>query len=161
MPVFISYKHSDRDIASNINRQLNAKGIETYLDVLDEESKTTNDITAVITKNISECTHLLAVVSEKTASSWWVPFEIGEATITFRRIASFQTGYSELPEYLSKWPKMSTQAHLDMFIQSYLNEGTNTRNIFESKSNVIKGKLNRSDADSFHNTLKGKISRGY
>ncbi len=159
MPVFISYRHSDRNKAFEIDQRLKSNGIETYLDVLDEESKTTDDITAVITKNIVKCTHLIAVVSETTAASWWVPFEIGEATITHRRIASYRTGYSSLPEYLSKWPQMNTMNHLDMFIQSYISEGSGTR-MFESTSDVIKGKLNTNDADAFHRTLKRKI-RGY
>lgn len=161
MPVFISYKHSDRDIAMKIYTKLNGNKIETYLDVLDEESKNTDDITTVITKRINECTHLLAVVSEKTATSWWVPFEIGEATITFRRIASYQSDFSTLPEYLDKWPKMSTESHLDMFIASYHNEGSGSRFSLESFENTIRNKLTRNDAETFHNTLKNKISRGY
>ncbi len=105
-----------------------------------------------------ECTHLIAVVSESTARSWWVPFEIGEATISYRRIASYRTGYSQLPEYLSKWPQMSSISHLDMFIQSYLSEGkSSTRHMFESAGNIIKTKMNQSDAESFHRSLKSKI----
>jgi hypothetical protein len=161
MPVFISYRHSDRDVASTINTKLKANGIETYFDVLDEESKNTDDITAVITKNISKCTHLLAVMSNQTARSWWVPFEIGEATITARRIASFQTNHTDLPEYLSKWPKMRTEAHLDMFIQSYLHESVNTRNMFESVGNESYNTYsNRDSADRFHENLKKQIHQG-
>jgi hypothetical protein len=65
MPVFISYRHMDRPHAMNINSRLMQANIRTYLDVLDPESQTTDDITGVITRNITECTHLLAVVSEK------------------------------------------------------------------------------------------------
>lgn len=162
MPVFISYKHSDRSIAMDINKRLTDNRIKTYIDVLDDESRNTDDITAVITKNINICTHLIAVVSEKTASSWWVPFEIGEATITFRRITSFQSDSTKLPEYLDKWPKMKTLKHLDMFIDSYKNEHSSNRHFSyseESMRNEIN--LNRSDSDAFHSTLKNKIVRGY
>lgn len=65
MPVFISYRHIDRPQAMAINAQLMQANIKTYLDVLDPESQTTDDITGVITRNITECTHLLAVVSKK------------------------------------------------------------------------------------------------
>lgn len=102
MPVFISYRHTDRVQAMAINARLKQANIKTYLDVLDAESQTTDDITGVITRNITDCTHLLAVVSEKTAQSWWVPFEIGEATISNRRICSYQIGPSALPLYLDK-----------------------------------------------------------
>jgi MTH538 TIR-like domain (DUF1863). len=90
MPVFISYRHSDRPHAIAINTRLIQANIKTYFDVLDPESQTTDDITGVITRNITACTHLLAVISENTAQSWWVPFEIGEATISNRRICSYQ-----------------------------------------------------------------------
>lgn len=57
MPVFISYRHTDRVQAMAINARLKLANIKTYLDVLDTESQQTDDITAVITRNITECTH--------------------------------------------------------------------------------------------------------
>ena len=54
MPVFISYRHMDRAYAMAINSRLIGANIKTYLDVLDLESQTTDDITGVITSNITE-----------------------------------------------------------------------------------------------------------
>jgi hypothetical protein len=159
MSVFISYKHVDRSIALQINQQLINSGIKTYLDVLDPESQTTENITQVITKNVAECTHLIAIVSSQTASSWWVPFEIGEATISAKRIASYRTGYSSLPEYLDMWPQMSNNQHLALFITEYQNErirGINNRNMFESA-----GSVGTKSASDFHSNLKNKIRLGY
>lgn len=62
MPVFISYRHTDRSHAIAISTRLIRANIKTYFDVLDPESQTTDDITGVITRNITECTHLLAIV---------------------------------------------------------------------------------------------------
>jgi hypothetical protein len=45
MPVFISYRHSDRSHAIAISTRLKQANIKTYLDVLDPESQTTDDIT--------------------------------------------------------------------------------------------------------------------
>ncbi|MBA4273896.1 MAG: toll/interleukin-1 receptor domain-containing protein [Pseudomonas sp.] len=161
MPVFISYRHMDRAYAMAINSRLIRADIKTYLDVLDLESQTTDDITGVITRNITECTHLLAVVSEKTALSWWVPFEIGEATISNRRICSFRTGPAELPLYLDKWPKLSTESDLDFFIDAYREEVSNKRSMsLESISESVKGSYKR-DADMFHEQLKNRIRRGF
>ena len=161
MPVFISYRHMDRAYAMAINSRLIKANIKTYLDVLDLESQTTDDITGVITRNITECTHLLAVVSEKTALSWWVPFEIGEATISNRRICSFRTGPAELPLYLDKWPKLSTESDLDFFIDAYREEVSNKRSMsLESISESVKGSYKR-DADMFHEQLKNRIRRGF
>ncbi|RON70641.1 toll/interleukin-1 receptor domain-containing protein [Pseudomonas fluorescens] len=161
MPVFISYRHMDRAHAMAINSRLMQANIKTYLDVLDPESQTTDDITGVITRNITECTHLLAVVSEKTALSWWVPFEIGEATISNRRICSFKTGPAELPLYLDKWPKLSTDSDLNFFIDAYREEVSSKRSMsLESMSESVKGTYKR-NADMFHEQLKNRIRRGF
>ncbi len=119
MPVFISYQHKDRDAALGVAAVMHQYGIKTYLDVLDPQSQTTDQITDVITTRMKDCSHLIAVVSENTEGSWWVPFEIGEATIIDNRIATFQVGYVTLPEYLKKWPKMTTMEHLKLFAIAY------------------------------------------
>ena len=161
MPVFISYRHMDRAHAIAINARLTQAKIKTYLDVLDPESQTTDDITGVITRNITECTHLLAVVSEKTALSWWVPFEIGEATISNRRICSFKTGPAELPLYLDKWPKLSTNSDLDFFIDAYRDEVLSKRSMaLDSINESINGTYKR-NAEFFHEQLKTRIRRGF
>ena len=159
MSVFISYKHLDRNLALQIDERLKINGIKTYLDVLDAESQSTESITTVITKNIAMCTHLIAVVSKETATSWWVPFEIGEATISAKRIASYRSSYSStLPEYLEMWPKMDSMQHLELFIAAYKNEqleSVSNRYSFESARSGVKS------ASDFHSTLKAKIRRGY
>ena len=160
MSVFISYKHLDRNLALQIDERLKINGIKTYLDVLDAESQSTESITTVITKNIAMCTHLIAVVSKETATSWWVPFEIGEATISAKRIASYRSSYSStLPEYLEMWPKMDSMQHLELFIAAYKNEQRESvynRNMFESV-----GSVGVKSASDFHSTLKAKIRSGY
>ena len=161
MPVFISYRHTDRAHAMAINTRLTQANIKTYLDVLDAESQTTEDITTVITRNITECTHLMAVVSEQTAQSWWVPFEIGEATISNRRICSYKIGPSALPLYLDKWPKLSGENDINFFIDAYREEVVSKRSIgLESFSESVRGTYRR-DAELFHDQLKNRIRRGF
>jgi hypothetical protein len=163
MPVFISYRHTDRALASAINTQLKQHKITTYFDVEDLESRTCDDITAVITRNITECTHLIAVVSHHTALSWWVPFEIGEATISDRRICTYQVGREELPLYLEKWPKMSSAPELELFVEEYRRE-TSTRSILGLESldrSTASNRPARQSADHFHKALKQRIQRGY
>jgi len=161
MPVFISYRHVDRAHAIAINSRLIQANIKTYLDVLDPESQTTDDITGVITRNITECTHLLAVVSQSTAQSWWVPFEIGEATISNRRICSFKTGPAELPLYLDKWPKLSTNNDLNFFIDAYREEQSSRRSMTLDSSNESFSGTYKRNADLFHEQLKNRIRRGF
>ncbi|MDR8364527.1 MULTISPECIES: toll/interleukin-1 receptor domain-containing protein [Pseudomonas] len=161
MPVFISYRHSDRPLAIAINTRLKQANIKTYLDVLDPESQTTDDITGVITRNITECTHLLAVVSERTAHSWWVPFEIGEATISNRRICSFKTGPAELPLYLDKWPKLSTDKDMEFFIDAYREEVATKRSMTLGSINESLYGTYKRNAELFHDQLKHRIRRGF
>lgn len=161
MPVFISYRHSDRPLAIAINTRLKQANIKTYLDVLDPESQTTDDITGVITRNITECTHLLAVVSERTAHSWWVPFEIGEATISNRRICSFKTGPAELPLYLEKWPKLSTDKDMEFFIDAYREEVATKRSMTLGSINESLYGTYKRNAELFHDQLKHRIRRGF
>lgn len=170
MSVFISYRRNDFNIALGIHSRLKAAGIDTYVDLLDSESQSTDDITSVITKNISSSTHLIAILSSQTTLSWWVPFEIGEATILGRRIASYNTGLSNLPEYLSKWPQMNSMSHIDYFINEYKNDrissllesSTVSRESRSSGDTYTKSfSVIQANADKFHNSLKQKISRGY
>lgn len=157
MPVFISYRHTDRDQAFRIQQKLKNAGIQTYMDVLDAESKTTDDITEVITRNIRQSTHLIAVVSGNTSQSWWVPFEIGEATMAERRIATFKNTYSSLPEYLDKWPVMKEMRHVDLFIQAYRKEGGFGKSRILNDSASSDRQYARTGAKQFHENLKRSI----
>ena len=158
MPVFISYRHTDRSIAMDINQRLKRHGIITYLDVLDAESHTTDDITAVISEKMRACSHLIALVSRSTAESWWVPFEIGEATIIDRRISTYRVDAAPLPEYLDKWPIMTRAQDIELFVASYEAEKTDVRGMtVESMENYQAEARSRRSADQFHADLKRKL----
>ena len=174
MSVFISYRHTDRNTASAIAKKLEANNIKYYLDVVDDESKNTDDITEVITKNIKKSTHLIAVISINTVGSWWVPFEIGEATIANRRICSYAIredafnlslmSYryitNALPEYLKKWPVLESSADLDEFIRQYridnIAYGIEGSRSYQFDS-INSQELTKAGADSFHRLLKGRL----
>lgn len=166
MPVFISYRHTDRTKALQISKTLDSHNVKYYLDVIDDESKSTENITEVVTKNIKKCTHLLALISPNTSGSWWVPFEIGEATILNRRICSYAFKYNIfdlnrsllsiyndfLPEYLHKWPILLSDNDLEKFINEYKKDSQIFS--FESLKSDSFNTLTQSGANSFHRTLK-------
>lgn len=152
MPVFISHKSIDKPEALNIASYLLARGIQSYVDILDPQLQTTDDITSMIVTRVRQCTHLMAITSANTISSWWVPFEIGVATDQDRRISTYTLETTNLPDYLKKWPILKNKAHLDQFIELYkrdkvvaLNESTMTRTI--------------TSADNFHRSLKSRIGQ--
>jgi TIR domain len=70
MPVFISHKSTDKPQALMIADYLDARGVSTYVDVLDPILQTTDDITGVIVRRVRQCTHLMAVTSVTTVNSW-------------------------------------------------------------------------------------------
>jgi len=152
MPVFISHKSIDKPEALNIANYLLARGVQSYVDILDPQLQTTDDITSMIVKRVRQCTHLMAITSANTISSWWVPFEIGVATDQDRRISTYTLEATNLPDYLKKWPILKNKSHLDQFIDLYqhdkvvaLNESTMTRTI--------------TSADNFHRSLKSRIGQ--
>lgn len=161
MSVFISYRHSDEGQAIKINNILKSSGIETYLDRFDAESQNSDDntITDIITQRVSTCTHLLAIMSSETAKSWWVPFEIGEATALSRRITSFRQGYIELPPFLKIWPVMTRDEHLLLFIEEYKKDKQIILNEtkYRNQSSVSMESFSPSAAKRFHDSLKSRL----
>ena len=90
-----------------------------------------------------------------------MPFEIGEATISNRRICSFRTGPAKLPEYLDKWPKLSTASDLNFFIDAYREEVSSKRSMTLDSSNESFSGTYKRNADLFHEQLKNRIRRGF
>lgn len=151
MPVFLSHKREDKTKAMEIHEYLKQNRVPSYIDVLDPELQSTNDITTKLIERIHQCSHLMAVISNYTEKSWWVPFEIGVGTEIDKRITSFQTSSVELPIFLQKWPVLRTKNHLDIFIQKYKED--KAVSISESIGH-IKRILT---ADQFHRELKASL----
>lgn len=174
MSVFISYRHKDRETAIAVAAKLGINNVEYYLDIVDEESRSTEDITEVITRNIKKSTHLIAIISVNTVGSWWVPFEIGQASMLNRRICSYATNTStrtlhgmsfkfikdKLPEYLHKWPILLSEPDLEKFIAEYKADKATYR-IGESRNKTFDSLngdgLTKAGASSFHEALKAQL----
>jgi hypothetical protein len=154
MPVFISHRTADDILAARVFAYLSGQGILCYLDNLDKEAQTTNDITALVLRRMSMTTHLMAVVTQNTVGSWWVPFEIGVATEGAKRIASYTKYRSLLPEYLLKWPALENDSDLAGFAREYHRD----RPILERKAASSRAEQ-RSDAETFHRNLKAAIGQ--
>lgn len=152
MPVFISHKSADKHSALQIAEYMKVRGVPSYVDVLDPQLQTTDDITSVIVSRVRQCSHLMAVTSAQTVSSWWVPFEIGVATDQDRRICTFALESTTLPDYLKKWPVLKTTAHLDQFMDLYKRDSTVALNESMAARTVT-------TAENFHRTLKSRLGQ--
>jgi TIR domain len=156
MPVFISHRSVDKYSAKNIYNYLTIRDIKCYIDDLDPELKNTDDITSVIMTRISQCTHIMAIVSEYTQGSWWVPFEIGVASKADRRVTTYRLKYIELPQFLKKWPILKDQQDLEKFIRKYKEDALvplHERRTYDAKAASIQ------TADQFHKELKSAIGQ--
>lgn len=154
MPVFLSHKKSDAEIAREIYQLFQRTGIKCYMDELDEVLQKSTDITGIIMSRIVECTHMLAIVSHKTRDSWWVPFEIGVASKAERRISSYKAETVVLPEYLEIWPVMTKREHLSNFIKLYLRDKLILeKSLYKYETAEVR------TAEEFHRKLKTAIGQ--
>ena len=108
--IFISHKQEDLHKAIQIGRQVTAQAqVPCYVDQLDPNvGSDSADLVTYIQEVIHQCRSLLAVVSNNTQASWWVPLEIGVALENKSYIGSYNTDRTELPSYLWSWPTMTT-----------------------------------------------------
>jgi hypothetical protein len=60
----------------------------------------------------------MAVVSQRTKDSWWVPWEIGIATEKEFPISTYAGEQCELPTYLKKWPYLTNLTHVDLWVDA-------------------------------------------
>lgn len=160
MPVVISYRHQERLDAYIINERLRLEGIATHLNLFDGDiGQTADDISGLVGSNINHCTHLISVLSQDNAETWWVPFQLGAATLGNRRVSLYQCADCTLPGYLDKWPIMSLRDHIDLFVLAYHDEQTFKRSIAKEEPGC--DATNRLNAGFFHADLKAKIRRGF
>lgn len=161
MTVFIGYRHSDRLQAQRIKRQLHKAGIEAHLDVMDFDSLSTLHVIEVLTQHISRCTHLLLMVSGVSAKSWWVPFEIGQATVGAQPVCCFQMGEQELPPYLQHWPTLTRLSQLEFFIEAYHRSQAGNPRALGGGHEAERAQNPAEATEDFHKRLKARIFRGY
>jgi len=120
MKVFISHQKADSILAGKISAYLKVHHqIDSYLDLIDPNASQAGDQLGEYLRNeMGKCTQLMAVVSENTKGSWWVPWEIGVATEKDHPIATFAGDNTVLPEYLKKWPYLKTESNLDAYARA-------------------------------------------
>lgn len=119
MKVFISHKYEDSITAKQILEKLIESGADAYLDLLDANLLFEGEkLTQHIKDRLNECTDLMAVVSNDTQSSWWVPFEIGMAAQQDFPIVSYLKDGVTLPDYLSYWPKLKSLYDISKYVET-------------------------------------------
>ena len=113
--VFVSHKSDDEDKAKEVAACIDTYGLRTWLDVTDlrdqeDDEAMVDRIEAAITRSFS----LMAIVTDVTNESWWVPFEIGIAYDMQKQLASYceQQKHVEIPSFLWRWPLIQNHGDL-------------------------------------------------
>lgn len=157
MTVFISYQHRDYRDAKTADEWLRRHDVPTYFDVFDRTLLDQTEVTEKLLRALRHCTHLMAVVSETTRLSWWVPFEIGVATEREQRIAVFSWEIPrpiDLPDYLRTWPVLKQLPDFAKFAREYHEDAS----ILKSRSPLYE-RLGAAGAKRFHEALKRSLGQ--
>lgn len=101
MKVFISHSSSDKWIARQIAKQLQERGIDSFLDEKDIETGDVIDET--IQEHLSNCDELLMLLSPAALESSWVLIEIGGAKVLRKKLIPIlvHVGANDLPPPLA------------------------------------------------------------
>lgn len=157
MPVFISHRTADDEIAQRVAHRLRYQHhIDCYIDDIDDElgkARGTPAVTSLIVRRLNQCTNLVAIVSANTVGSWWVPFEVGVARQSPRVITTFTNQQdSTLPEYLLEWPRLRGEQAVDQFAKLYNTQQRALNEKVLQKRAMASEQL--SVVDQFHYQLK-------
>ena len=158
MKIFISHQKIDSELALNLSKRLlSTHGIQSYLDVIDPAVTISGDLLADHVKGeLGKCTQLLAIVSEATRASWWVPWEIGIATEKDFPLATYAGGNIIVPEYLRKWPYLRSSADLDLYAKASKAAATD----FESKRGfLVEAAARNRSTKEFYRVLRGSLGQ--
>ena len=103
--VFLSHKSDDTSTALDLARRVQSNGLSAWVDVQDPNVRGDGpDLDQYIERIIARSFSLMAIVTDVTSESWWVPFEIGLAFELRRYLATFATRSVSLPSFLAKHP---------------------------------------------------------
>lgn len=156
MKVFISHKDSDRNTALEVLNVLTSNRVEAYLDVLDNSVVQKGELlTKHIKSKLNECTDILVVMTEKTKSSWWVPFEIGMAAQKDLPTVSYLQSGVALPDYLSYWPRLKSNSDIVKYINTRLRVKRQIMAERLDQSTIYASRL--SETQRFYDELKRQL----
>lgn len=170
--IFLSHKYEDKAACRKIAGYLKRAGVDYYLDEEDislqqaVKDKNAELITNAIKKGVRNSTYMLCVVSKKSHTSKWIPFEVGygHAAIIDKSIAENSSdkkiklsiltledlSNDSLPEYMHSAFIIRGQDSFDNYLQK-ITANINQKRIlerleksFSNYNHPLKGVLNMS-----------------
>lgn len=161
--VFISHKNTDSGLAEAVAKRVRINGMDTYLDTVDDALvRDGPELADLLLERMGQCNQLIAVVSEQTKDSWWVPWEIGVGSEKDFRMASFSRSYVSLPSYLKKWPELHSDQDIDLYCQfSKRADRELSLNMQSAYTESARKRVTKSGTREFHQSLIRRLNRGY
>ncbi len=157
MKVFVSHKREDVVIATAVSSRLKANGADVYLDAFDPDSFAAgDDLAEYLRAKLTTCSDLMAVVSNQTKASWWVPWEIGVATEKEYPLSTYAGNNCEIPIYLKKWPYLRTFEDLDEYVAVSRQARRDIKSRYSYKSTTAQQSY---FVRQFHRTLKQALGQ--
>ena len=146
------------DLALRLAIRLQAThGITSYLDVIDSTLDLSSDnLTDHVRTELGKCTQLLAVVSEATHASWWVPWEIGIASEKNFPLATYDGGKTSIPDYLRKWPYLRSTVDLDHYAAASKIAASEFQ---KKRAYIVESMARESSVKDFYRILRGSLGQ--
>lgn len=124
--LFISHRQSDSQRATEVSRLATSAGFEFWLDVIDPGLSSPSPQSALyvgiaIEIALLNCSHVIALLTSKTAGSLWVPYEYGR--VKTNTVFSSQAGCwtdlatSSLPEYVHLGPIARSDSEITTWLR--------------------------------------------
>ena len=138
--VFISHKSNDTHDALDIARHIQRTGLSAWVDELDPNIQGDGPmLDSYIERVLSRTFSLLALVTDVTHESWWVPFEIGMAFELRRYLSSFAKRTVTLPSFLGKHPRLASHSDVDRWCDrlKQLKRRTRTERVLVLEGRVV------------------------
>lgn len=156
--VFLSHQSSDATTAAYVARRLKIyHDIDSYLDVIDPYlGKKGEDLALHIQAEMGKCTQLLAVVSEATRASQWVPWEIGVACEKDFPLATYSATGSNPPEFLRRWPYLKTDGDVDQYAAA---SKAAERGFVQRRSTLSEGVARLRSTHEFYGILRAGLGQ--
>lgn len=152
--IFISHRLKDQKAASLIKDYLAVYNVDSFVSLYAPKRDDQFDVVKWIVNKLNECSHVIALISENTQGSMWVPFELGMAYKANKGIGTFLLNKIEIPEYLEAFPIMNSTDDLDSFIELYFNDRSLSESLHKSIRNASAG-----GAEKFIENLKVKLGQ--
>lgn len=138
--IFLSHISIDKAAVKGIAEYIMEKAdIDVYLDIHDDDLQRavsrgdSEEITALIERGISSSSHAMCLISEETVNSWWVPYELGYAKKSGKKISSLKLkGVVELPDFL----KIGTLIHGTKSLNEYIEQVIRDYKIIKSHVSI-------------------------